>query len=209
MSTREWTGIILAGGLSSRMGTNKAMLELNGSAVLQHVTKAMRPAVSRILVAAGPHVMTYSAMGYDCVQDHYPGKGPLAGLHAALEASDTDSNLVCACDMPLLQTSFFDGIKKLVESHNSYSAIVPRVDGHVHPLAGAYHKRVLPDLEQCLMQDHLRVMRWLEEIGCRYVEVEELERAGVHQVAMQMSNMNTPEEYEHIRNQDSSLDSDL
>lgn len=209
MNSREWTGIILAGGLSSRMGTNKAMLELNGSAVLQHVIKALRPAVSRIIVAAGPHVTTYSAMDYDCVQDHYPGKGPLAGLHAALEASDTDWNLVCACDMPLLQTSFFDGIKKLVESHNSYSAIVPRVDGHVHPLAGAYHKRVLPDLEQRLNQDHLRVMRWLEEIGCRYVEVEELESAGVHQVAMQMSNMNTPEEYERIRNQDSGLDSDL
>lgn len=209
MNSREWTGIILAGGLSSRMGTNKAMLQLNGSAVLQHVTKAMRPAVSRIIVAAGPHVTAYSAMDYDCVQDHYPGKGPLAGLHAALEASDTDWNLVCACDMPLLQTSFFDGIKKLVESHNSYSAIVPRVDGHVHPLAGAYHKRVLPDLEQRLNQDHLRVMRWLEEIGCRYVEVEELESAGVHQVAMQMSNMNTPEEYERIRNQDSGLASDL
>ncbi|PRA03475.1 molybdenum cofactor guanylyltransferase [Paenibacillus sp. MYb63] len=209
MNTREWTGIILAGGLSSRMGTNKAMLELNGSLVLQHVTKAMRPAVSRIIVAAGPNVTTYGAMGYDCVQDHYPGKGPLAGLHAALEASDREWNLVCACDMPLLQTSFFNGIKKLVELHNSYAAIVPRVDGHVHPLAGAYHKRVLPDLEQRLNQDHLRVMRWLEEIGCLYVETEELERVGVHQVAMQMSNMNTPEEYERIRNQDSGLDSDL
>ncbi|MNP73230.1 molybdopterin-guanine dinucleotide biosynthesis protein MobA [compost metagenome] len=83
------------------------------------------------------------------------------------------------------------------------------MDGHVHPLAGAYHKRVLPDLEQRLIQDHLRVMRWLEEIGCCYVEAEELERVGVHQVAMQMSNMNTPEEYERIRNQDSGLDSDL
>ncbi|WP_340014754.1 molybdenum cofactor guanylyltransferase [Paenibacillus sp. FSL K6-1318] len=209
MSVREWTGIILAGGLSSRMGTNKAMLELNGSVILQHVTKAMRPAVSRIIVAAGPNVTTYGEMGYDCVQDHYPGKGPLAGLHAALEASGTEWNLVCACDMPLLQTSFFDGIKKLAESHDSYSAIVPRVDGRVHPLAGVYHRQVLPDLEQRLMQDHLRVMRWLEEIGCRYVEAEELERAGVHQVAMQLSNMNTPEDYERIRNQDSGLDSDL
>lgn len=209
MNTREFTGIILAGGLSSRMGANKAMLELNGSVVLQHVTKAMRPAVSRIIVAAGPNMATYGEMGYECVQDRYPGKGPLAGLHAALEASDTEWNLVCACDMPLLQTSFLDGIKKLAESNDSYSAIVPRVDGRVHPLAAAYHKRVLPDLEQRLMQDHLRVMRWLEEIGCRYVEAEELERAGVHQLAMQMSNMNTPEAYERIRNQDSGLDSDL
>jgi len=209
MNTREWTGIILAGGLSSRMGTNKAMLELNGSVVLQHTTETMRPTVSRIIVAGGANVTTYGEMGYDCVQDHYPGKGPLAGLHAALVASDTDWNLVCACDMPLLQTSFLDGIKKLTESNDSYSAIVPCVDGHVHPLAGAYHKRVLPDLEQRLNQDHLRVLRWLEEIGCRYVEVEELERVGVHQVARQMSNMNTPEEYERIRNQASGLDSDL
>ncbi|MGN7415054.1 molybdenum cofactor guanylyltransferase [Paenibacillus sp. SAF-068] len=209
MNTREWTGIILAGGLSSRMGTNKAMLELNGSVVLEHVTEAMRPAVSRIIVAGGPNVTTYGDMGYDCVQDYYPGKGPLAGLHAALEASDTDWNLVCACDMPLLQTSFLGSIKKLAEMNDSYSAIVPVVDGRIHPLAGAYHKRVLPDLEQRLNQDHLRVTRWLEEIGCRYIEAEELERAGIHHVAMQLSNMNTPEEYERIRNQDSGLDSDL
>ncbi|WP_181150901.1 molybdenum cofactor guanylyltransferase [Paenibacillus sp. PCH8] len=201
MNTKEWTGIILAGGLSRRMWSNKALLELNGSAVLEQVTNAMRPAVSRIIVAAGPNVTAYSVMGYECIQDHYPGKGPLAGLHAALDASNTDWNLVCACDMPLLQTSFFDGMKTLTNSHDSYAAIVPSLEGRVHPLAGAYHKRVLPDLEQRLMQDQLRVTRWLEEIGCRYVQADELERAGVHHVATQLSNMNTPEEYERIRNQ--------
>lgn len=208
MNTREWTGVVLAGGLSSRMGSSKAMLELNGSALLEHVTKAMRPAVSRTIVAAGPNATAYGEMGYDCVQDQYPGKGPLAGIHAALEASDTDWNLICACDMPLLQTSFFNGMKILAESHDSYSAIIPRVDGRVHPLAGAYHKHLLFDLEQRLIQDRLRVGRWLEEIGCRYVEAEELERAGVHHAALQLSNMNTPEEYERIRNQTSEPDSD-
>ncbi|WP_440113732.1 molybdenum cofactor guanylyltransferase [Paenibacillus sp. QZ-Y1] len=202
MNTREWTGIILAGGLSSRMGSNKAMLELNGSRVLELVLRAMIPAVSRVILAAGPNATIYGQLDYDCVQvqDQYPGKGPLAGLHAAMEASDTEWNLVCACDMPLLQTSFFAGMKWLTESGNNDAAIVPRVEGRVHPLAGAYHKRVLPDLEQCLMQDRLQVTRWLEKIGCRYVDEDVLERAGIHDAAGQLSNMNTPEEYQHIRN---------
>lgn len=109
MDAEKWTGIILAGGLSSRMGTNKALLELNGSAVLTHINNAIRPAVSRIVVAAGSNEAIYSALGdkdFEFVKDVYPGKGPLAGLDAALSVSQTEWNLVSACDMPLLQTSF-------------------------------------------------------------------------------------------------------
>lgn len=200
MSTMEWTGIILAGGLSRRMGSNKALLEWNGSSVLEQVIQAMAPAVQRIILSAGENTAAYTALPYDCVQDNYPGKGPLAGLHAALEASETDWNLICACDMPLLEPSFFKGMKWLAESGQELHAIVPRLAGRVHPLAGAYHRRVLPELEQRLIDNRLKVTQWLEEIGCRYVDVDELESAGVHNVAIQLSNMNTPEEYKHIRN---------
>lgn len=200
MSTMEWTGIILAGGLSRRMGSNKALLQWNGSSVLEQIIQAMAPAVNSIIVSAGTNTAVYNALPYNCVQDHFPGKGPLAGLHAALDASETDWNLICACDMPLLDPSFFKGMKWLAESGQEHHAIVPRLAGRVHPLAGAYHKRVLPELEQRLRHDRLKVTQWLEEIGCRYVDVDELESAGVYEVAIQLSNMNTPEEYEHIRN---------
>ncbi|WP_413374272.1 molybdenum cofactor guanylyltransferase [Paenibacillus taichungensis] len=200
MSTMEWTGIILAGGLSRRMGSNKALLEWNGSSVLGQVIQAMAPAVDGIIVSTGTNTAAYNALPYDCVQDYYPGRGPLAGLHAALEVSETDWNLVCACDMPLLEPSFFKGLKWLTESGQEHHAIVPRLAGRVHPLAGAYHRRVLPELEQRLIDNRLKVTQWLEEIGCRYVDIDELESAGVHNVAIQLSNMNTPEEYEHIRN---------
>ncbi|MDN4603627.1 molybdenum cofactor guanylyltransferase [Paenibacillus sp. F6_3S_P_1C] len=200
MSTIEWTGIILAGGLSRRMGSNKAWLDWKGSSVLEQVIQAMTPAVNRIIISAGNNTAAYNALPYDCVHDAYPGKGPLAGLHAALKSSETDWNLVCACDMPLLQATFFNGMKRLTESGQEHQAIVPRLAGRVHPLAGAYHRRVLPELEQRLRDGRLRVTEWLEEIGCRYVEVDELESAGVHDVAIQLSNMNTPEDYEFIRN---------
>ncbi|MGX1829509.1 molybdenum cofactor guanylyltransferase [Paenibacillus taichungensis] len=201
MSTMEWTGIILAGGLSSRMGFNKALLDWNGTSVLEQVIQAMAPAVQRIILSAGNNTAAYTTLPYDCVQDNYPGKGPLAGLHAALEASETDWNLICACDMPLLEPSFFKGMKWLAESGHEHHAIVPRLAGRVHPLAGAYHRRVLPELEQRLIDNRLKVTQWLEEIGCQYVDVDELESAAVHDVAIQLSNMNTPEEYKHIRNQ--------
>lgn len=200
MSTMEWTGIILAGGLSRRMGSNKAMLEWNGSSVLEQVIQAMTPAVNRIIVSAGTSTAAYNTLPYDCVQDNYPGKGPLAGLHAALEASETDWNLICACDMPLLESSFFEGMKRLTESTQEHHVIVPRLAGRVHPLAGAYHRHVLPGLEQRLIDNQLKVTQWLEEIECRYVDMDELESAGVHDVAIQLSNMNTQEDYEFLRN---------
>ncbi|MDP9699961.1 molybdopterin-guanine dinucleotide biosynthesis protein A [Paenibacillus intestini] len=202
MDAEKWTGIILAGGLSSRMGTNKALLELNGSAVLTHINNAIRPTVSRILVATGSSEAIYSALGdkdFECVQDVYTGKGPLAGLHAALSASQTEWNLLSACDMPLLQTSFFNGMKRLAVQYPTYNAIVPRVEGRIHPLAGLYHRHVLPELEQCLIHDRLRVIRWLEEIDCHFSEIDELEQVGIEHPALQLSNMNTPEEFENIR----------
>ncbi|WP_434749102.1 molybdenum cofactor guanylyltransferase [Paenibacillus amylolyticus] len=204
MADEKWTGLILAGGQSSRMGTNKALLELNGATVLTHIAEAIRPAVSRMVIAAGLNQAIYNTIrdegcNCECVEDVYPGKGPLAGLHTALLASHTDWNLVSACDMPLLQTSFFNGLKRLTEQYPTYSAIVPRVEGRIHPLAGAYHRRILPELEQCLIHDRLRVIRWLEEIGCRYVEADELEQAGVEQTALQLSNINTPDEFDNMR----------
>ncbi len=195
---KEWTGIILAGGLSSRMGSNKALLPLDGSIVLEHVAAALAPAVSRVIVAAGPNVDAYQALGYTCVEDGYPGKGPLAGLHAALEASETEWNLVCACDMPLVRPSLFTTLQRLAESDKTHPAMVPRLEGRVHPMVGIYHINVLPSLELCLKEDRLRVTRWLEEIGCRYVEAEDLARAGVQDAAAQLSNMNTMQEYRNL-----------
>lgn len=195
---KEWTGIILAGGLSSRMGSNKALLPLDGSIVLEHVASAIAPAVSRVIVAAGPNVDAYQALGYTCVEDGYPGKGPLAGLHAALEASETEWNLVCACDLPLIQPSFFTTLQRLAASDKTHRAIVPRLEGRVHPLVGIYHIDVLPSLEQCLIEDQLRVTRWLDEVGCRYVEAEDLARAGVQDAAAQLINMNTMQDYRNL-----------
>ncbi|MGD0034166.1 molybdenum cofactor guanylyltransferase [Paenibacillus illinoisensis] len=198
VDVKEWTGIILAGGLSSRMGSNKALLPLDGSIVLEHVASAIAPAVSRVIVAAGPNVDAYQALGYTCVEDGYPGKGPLAGLHAALEASETEWNLVCACDLPLIQPSFFTTLQRLAASDKTHRAIVPRLEGRVHPLVGIYHIDVLPSLEQCLIEDRLRVTRWLDEVGCRYVEAEDLERAGVQDAAAQLINMNTMQDYRNL-----------
>jgi len=61
-----------------------------------------------------------------------------------------------------------------------------------------YHRDVLPSLEQCLTEDRLRVTRWLEEIGGRFIEAEDLERAGVQDAAAQLSNMNTMQEYQDL-----------
>lgn len=160
----------------------------------------MIPEVARIIVAGGSHVTTYAELGYECVKDQYPGKGPLAGLHAALQASDTNWNLVCACDMPLIKPSFFAAMKQLAESSNQHAVIVPRIAGRVHPLAGIYHRRVLTELTQCLDQDRLRVTGWLKEMNPLYIDVQELESVGVLDVVDQLSNVNTPQEYQSIRN---------
>lgn len=97
----EWTAIILAGGQSSRMGTNKAVLPLAGSPVIERIVAAMKKVTGHIVLSGGQST-AYAYLGLPVLQDIYPGRGPLAGLHAGLKASSTDWNLVVSCDMPFV-----------------------------------------------------------------------------------------------------------
>jgi molybdopterin-guanine dinucleotide biosynthesis protein A len=96
------TGIIVAGGRSSRMGQDKALLELQGATMLERTAAALQQVAERVIVVARD-MQGYGPIGLETVPDIYPGLGPLSGIHAGLSASTTEWGIVVACDMPFVQ----------------------------------------------------------------------------------------------------------
>ncbi|MDR3560163.1 MAG: molybdenum cofactor guanylyltransferase [Negativicutes bacterium] len=164
------TGIVLAGGRSVRMGSDKASLPWRGGDLLHAVLNALTPVCSELIVVSNsPRVITLPDVRV--VADSYPGCGPLGGIHAGLAASGSDYNFVVACDMP-----YIDGraAKYMAAAASGFDVAVPFIDGYFHPLHAVYHRRCLPVVEKMLTSGRYRIVDLYPEVRLRLVNAEEL-----------------------------------
>lgn len=190
------SAIILAGGKSSRMGTNKALLPMDGKTNIELIKDQLTPFFSDIIVVTN-HFEAYEFLKVPMVKDEYIGKGPLAGIHTGLKHSKTETNFFVACDMPFVSGEL---AKHLIELCDNYEAVVPRINGTLHPLFSVFKKSVLPMVEQCLQEDRLKIRDLLEELQVLYVNEGELEGVLVGNIEKVFYNMNYPLDYEKARN---------
>ncbi|MGW9527836.1 molybdenum cofactor guanylyltransferase [Paenibacillus terrae] len=195
----EVTGIIVAGGRSSRMGQDKAMLQLGGVTVLERISAVLGQVVQRVIVVARDP-QQYRRFGLEMTTDLYPGLGPLSGIHAGLSASNTEWGIVVACDMPFVQPE----VLRALIAHTTESAlqaVITSVDGRIHPLLGMYHRSVLPSAEQCLRNGRLRLIDWLDLLNVRYATVDDWPGASLEMWQQAVFNMNNPQDYQLTVNQ--------
>lgn len=197
------TGIVLAGGRSRRMGNDKAFTLLAGRPLLDWVLDALEP-VSDARLVVTRNLSGYDDVGVPVVRDKLPARGPLTGLHAGLEAAETDLCLVVACDMPLVRT---DLLALLVRAIGPFDAAVPYVgdvgvpaptsfatarEAGLQPLLAAYRRKVLPSLEQLLRQGSLPTSALVSVIRARIVAPEEWR--AVDPDGASFLNVNTPDD---------------
>ena len=196
-------GVLLAGGGSSRMGTNKALLPLGGRPVIERLVDMMSGLFAElILIANDPD--PYQYLGLPIYPDIYVRRGPLAGIHAALTHTCHDRIFVMGCDMPLVTRGMVDHI---IAAGASHPVCVPVADGFVQHLCGVYHKSVAEVAAVILNEDNAEVrhesqkkrscpmMRLCQEVGGKKIEVQEF-LSGAD--ALMFANMNRPEEYQKI-----------
>ncbi|MCK8488198.1 molybdenum cofactor guanylyltransferase [Paenibacillus sp. MBLB2552] len=202
------TAIILAGGRSSRMGSDKALLELGGLTVVERLIRELEPVTSRIVIAAG-NKAAYERFGQEVLTDRFPEAGPLAGLHAGLESSATSWNLAVACDTPFANGGLFRALLERAEAAEARAdgpagfaaaeAILACTEGRAHPLLAAYRRSVLPSLEARLREGRLKMTAWTETLRTEYIEGETLALASGLPLEWCAFNMNKPEDYEQAR----------
>lgn len=182
--------IILAGGKSTRMGTNKALLKIKETPNVERILTALRPHFPHpILVTNDPDL--YHFLGIKTCTDYFPGKGPLAGIHAGLSASPYEVNVSAACDMPFVSAEL---AKALVEKSQGYDAVIPVIGGKQQPLFAVYKKSLISVIEEKLQNDQLRMKDLLSEVNVHYVTEQCLKVEG--RLERIFFNMNHPHEYE-------------
>lgn len=169
-TTPKLTGIVLAGGLSTRMGQDKASLPWRGSDLLHTVLTKLAPVCAELIVVSN-RPRPLSGLVSKVVPDVFVQCGPLAGLHAGLQASSHDYSFVIACDMPYLAA---DAVTYMAQAAVGYDAAVPFTGGYFHPLHAVYHKNCLPFIEHNLQAGNYKISAFFAEILLRRIMGSEL-----------------------------------
>jgi molybdopterin-guanine dinucleotide biosynthesis protein A len=183
------TGVILAGGKSSRMGQNKALMSLGGKRLVDRVMDVMRAVFDTLLMVTNtPEV--YADLGVPMVPDVWSDKGSLGGIYSALCHVTTPYCLVVACDMPFLQA---DVLRYLIRQTSDYDVVVPNVQQELQTLHAIYSQACRAPIERCLTANRLRIVGFFPEVRVRTVTASELLPYDPQLLAFQ--NLNTPEEF--------------
>ncbi len=186
---------ILAGGKSSRMGTDKAFMKLGDLTVMEFMIDKMSDVFDEIQIIADD-TQKFRYFNVDLHEDIFQNFGPLGGIHSALLNSEEENNFIISVDLPLIPVELPE---YLYTQLGKEPVVVPTDNGKLQPLCGYYSKKYLPFLEGCLIRaskkDSPSVLRFLEYVGYSKVEVSEM---SFYQPEIFM-NMNTPEDYDKIK----------
>jgi molybdopterin-guanine dinucleotide biosynthesis protein A len=216
------TGFVMAGGKSSRMGTDKASLSLNGKTLLEHALTTVRQVAKEVFIL-GSHQL-YGDYGAEVIEDIFPGCGPLGGIHAALShvkqmiqlirlesqppqlqplPPSATLSLVLAVDTPFITAEF---LSYLAEQAVNSGAVVttPEIDAYPQPLCSVYSLDFLPIAEQALKAGNYKIVPLFPKDKTLVIKESEVRRFAFP--ADMFENLNTPEDLERARRRSSRTD---
>ena len=164
------TGVILAGGKSSRYGKNKAFVEVGGVRLIERVIHVMRSVFPHlILITNTPH--EYAYLQLPMYEDLIKDLGPLGGIFTGLEALSDDAGFFVACDMPFLNSQL---VRHMVEVRDDFDAVVPRMDWKKEALHALYRKRCLLKIKEMIDSREYQIIKFFNKIRTKYVDEDEI-----------------------------------
>jgi molybdenum cofactor guanylyltransferase len=195
------TGVIQAGGKSTRMGGRpKALMELGGRRIIDRVVDVMRAVTDDLLIVTNTSE-AYASLGLPMVGDVFPDHGSLGGIYSGLRAASRDSIFTVACDMPFLMPD----VARLVTDRAALAdVIVPVVGGRYETLHACYAKSCLGPMEAKLRAGHLKIAGFFDDV--RVLTIAEDEVARFRSPDLVFMNVNTPEEMAEARERLAALD---
>jgi molybdopterin-guanine dinucleotide biosynthesis protein A len=186
------SGIVLAGGRSSRMGKDKTLLSINAETLIERTVKELSKAVDEIIIASNQECK-YNIPGTVEIPDVFPGMGPLGGIHAGLLAAKYPLSFVVAADMPFFTANL---AAYLLSKSKGYDVVAPEISGCWEPLCAVYSRTCLEAIENSLAADVRKVYGFYSNVRVLKVSEEELTNMGTAEDVF--SNLNTPEDYHNL-----------
>ena len=188
------TGVIQAGGLSTRMGGEpKALIELGGRRIVERVVAAIAPVVDDVLVVTNTPER-YAFLGLPMVGDVFPDHGSLGGIYSGLKAATGEAVFTVACDMPFLRA---DVARVVVARAGEADVVIPRVGEQLETMHALYAKACLPHIEERLRARRLKIVGFFDRV--RVLEIPEDAVRRLADPAVVFMNVNTPDELARAR----------
>ena len=188
MHAPAFTAFVLAGGRSTRMGTDKAFVVLDGRTLLARALDLLRSLTSDVRIVGDSGKFASFA---PVVEDLFPGCGPLGGIHAALRSSQTDLNLILAVDVPFVTPAFLQCMLGRAKD-SSATVTAPRTSQGWQPLCAIYRCNFASIAEKALRAGHYKIDPLFSEAGVQVISDAELQSAGF--APDLFSNLNTPDD---------------
>lgn len=190
MINKTITGLILAGGKSSRMGTDKGFVMYNNKPFTQHIIDALQPLANEVIIVSD--TTDYDIFNVKRVEDTIKNAGPLAGLYSGLYHSKTEINIVLSCDVPLVNQQL---LKQLLNANNENVDVIQcKVGDKTMPLIALYKKRIMNDCMKTLESGEGRLRVFVDKLQSKTIVLDHcLERYSV--------NINTPNELKQLKNE--------
>ncbi|MGC4376034.1 molybdenum cofactor guanylyltransferase [Fictibacillus sp. Mic-4] len=191
----DYTGIVLAGGCSSRFPFHKAFAKRDRQFFYEYAISVLELFTKDVLLLVHPSIkerITFSGVKLED-EEPYKGHGPLAGIYTGMKHSNSSWYAVLSCDMPCVMADLFQKLHFVKEKKSNVQAVIPVTDGHIHPLCAIYHRSCFPIIEQLLKKGKRRVRDLLAIINVEYVNAGDL---GL--IATQFQNVNTIEDYRTV-----------
>lgn len=191
----NFTGFVLAGGKSSRMGADKYALEIDGETFLDRAVNVLKPVCETVKLVLND--AQNIATNLPIVRDIYQGRGALGGIHAALKDCETKFAVILAVDLPNVSTEAIENLTNFALASNKYIAFVPRqTDSRPQPLCAVYRaKYCLPTLEKLLGEnDTASVQEFLDQILPKYIDANRLSND-----ENLLFNVNSPDDFSQVQ----------
>ncbi len=196
MNAGKISGIILAGGLATRMdGTNKAFLEIGGQRIIDRLIQTYRPLFNEIIISARERE-SFQGLGVGVALDSFEARSSLTGIHAGLRAATGQYAFVAACDAPFVNRGLVRAL--LGEVSTDADVVIPlKEDGYFEPLCAVYSKACLPHIEEQLGREDYKIINFFPNVRVKAVPVSKLRLTDPQ--FLSFKNVNTPEELEETR----------
>ena len=190
-----FSAAILCGGLNSRMGgKNKGLLRLNQETFLQRLYRVLHPLVTEIILVTKDPAQ-YTGLDLKIINDIYPIRSSLAGVHAALTWAENAQVFITACDLPLLKPDLVNGL--LESSSPGNDVVVPTSEKYFEPLCAVYSKACLPVIEELLDHQTLKISALFSRVRVKKISFQTLQTYDPELVSF--VNVNSMDDLEKVK----------
>lgn len=187
------TGVILAGGKSSRLGQNKAFIEIGGKRIIDRQIDLLKGICKEIIIVC-KNTPEFSDLTCSVVKDIVDYPSPLAGIYTSLKVAIYEKCFVLACDMPFLNRAL---IEYQMEISDKFDVVVPRPSGDYEPLHTVYSKNCIPYIEDMFAKKKFKILDFYSRVRLKEITEDEIKRFDPKMLSF--VNVNTRDDLERIK----------